>query len=263
MQHMHYTRSTTTLDANTDFVITEAYKTARTNLTFALSDIQGCKRVFFTSPSQGDGKTTACINIAIAFAQTKARVIVIDGDMCRPRLHQHMQLKKANGLSDVLGGLMDIDHVIKPTKHGIDVITSGQIPPNPAELLSSLAMGALLDKLGEKYDYIFVDTPPIMHVSDAVAASNFASGYVMVVRHNVTLMDMLDMSRESLMLANAKLLGYVINAVDPKEERYGRYGHYGKYKYSYKYKYGYRYGNPSTYGDKPYGDPPGSDSEDD
>ncbi len=243
---IHYTRPTTLLGPDTSFAISEAYKTTRTNLMFALSGTEGGKCILFTSPSQGDGKTTVCINTAIAFAQTETKVIVIDSDMRRPRMHQHLKLAKDKGLSDVLAGLLELDDVIKHTDYGIDAITSGQIPPNPAELMASAAMEKLAADLSERYDYIFIDTPPIMLVSDAVAASKIASGYVMVVRHNITVRDTIDTARENLRLANAKLLGYVINAVDPKEERYGKY-HYGKYKYSYNY----RYGAEMPYGDKP------------
>ena len=243
-------RSSTLLDSNTPFTIVESYKAARTNIIFALGSPKGCKKIIVTSANPGEGKTTTTLNLAIAFAQMDARVLVIDGDLRKPRIYRHLQLERKGGLSDILCGMIEIEDAIHHCEaQKIDCITSGQIPPNPAELLSSEAMGALLDKLSENYDYIFIDTPPVTVVTEAAVMARFVDGVIIVARQNYTIHESLMKARENLLFAEAKILGYILNDVST-----GRYG-YGRYYYrgysSYNYEYGYSYGDTSySYGNK-------------
>ena len=244
-------RSNTLLSDSKDFMVNEAYKTARTNIIFSLNAEKGCKKIIITSASPAEGKTTTCLNLAIAFAQTDAKVLVIDADLRKPRIYRHLSIERENGLSDVLCGMCDVDTAIKHCeKQNIDCITSGQIPPNPAELLSSAEMGELLDKLGERYDYIFIDTPPVTVVTEAAAMAKFGSGVILVVRQNNTIHESIKRARNSLLLTNAKILGFVLNDIDYSAYSYGRYG---KYNYRTARKYGYGYGNGYGYGYGGYG----------
>lgn len=247
------------LNKKTAFVIQEAYKTARTNIVFSVAGAvdNGCKVIAVTSASPGEGKTTSTINLAITFAQTGARVLLIDGDLRKPRVHQYLSVVKNNGLSTVLSNQNNFNDVIfRDLKEGLDVLTSGSIPPNPAELLSSEAMGGMLDELKKQYDYIFFDTPPVTIVTDAAALSKYVDGIVMIVREGYTNHESIEHALNLLNIADAKVLGFFVNDVEGTGAGYGGYrsrGYgYGKgygYKYRYNYRYNYRYGG-GEYGEK-------------
>lgn len=239
------------IDDKTPFAICEAYKTARTNIMFALAGDNKGKKIIFTSAEPGEGKSTTVLNIGITFAQMQGKVLIIDGDLRKPRLHRYLGLEKNGGLSDVLAGMIDIDDAIKKSEElNIDCITAGQIPPNPVELLSSAAMGELLEKLSERYEYIFIDTPPVTVVTDAASMAKYVDGYIVVVRHTYTIHELLDKTRQALEFAEAKILGYMLNDIKAVAGiGYARYGAYGtRYKYRYRYRYGYKYGYNYGYG---------------
>ncbi len=260
----YQTNASTVLSDKTSFTIREAYKIARTNIIFALAGHKGGKKVIFTSSEPGEGKSTTSLNLAITFAQTGAKVMLMDGDLRKPRLHRYMGVDRKNGLSDLLVGLIDISTAIHHSdEYGLDFIPVGQIPPNPVELLSSAAMEGLINYLSERYDYIFIDTPPVTTVADAASMAKFVDGYIIVIRHNYTIHELLEKTRENLEFAEAKILGYIMNDVKPMlgigYSKYGGYGSYKyRYRYSYRYKYGYNYhyGYSYGYGDehKKYGD---------
>jgi len=239
------------IDKNTSFTITEAYKTARTNLLFTLAGNEKCKKIIFTSAEPGEGKTTTVLNMAITFAQTGAKVLVIDGDLRKPRIHRYMEIEKDNGLSEVLVGMLDADKAVHHIQdRQIDCITAGHIPPNPVELLSSDKMCEVLEHFSEKYDFIFMDTPPVTVVTDAASMAKFVDGYIVVIRHNYTIHELLAKARDALLFAEAKILGYVMNDLKPMGGiGYGKYGNYNnRYRYKYRYKYGYKYGYGYGYG---------------
>lgn len=241
------------LSKESGFIVNESYKALRTNIIFALSNIdKKCKKIILTSASPGEGKTTTCLNLAIAFAQTGSKVIVIGADLRKPRAYRRLGIERHNGMSDVLCGLIDVDDAIKSIeKYGFDCITAGQIPPNPVELLSSPKMGEILDRLSEKYDYVFIDTPPVTIVSDATAMSKYTDGVIVVVRQDYTIHETLEKARTALDFAEAKILGYILNDVSSVNGRYGTYkkfgygsrsdkGLLGNYGYGgYGYGYGY------------------------
>ena len=241
-------RTTTLLTDTTDFLVKEAYKSARTNIRFSLSGAKGCKKIIVTSASPGEGKTTTCINLAIAFAQTDAKVLIIDADLRKPRLNRHLALERENGLSDLLCGLIESKDAIKHcTAHNLDCITSGQIPPNPAELLSSREFELLLEELGASYDYIFVDTPPVTVVTEAAAMAKAANGVILVVRQNNTIHESIERALANLKMTNAKLLGFILNGASEGGYGYGRYNasyrRYGGYGGSSQNSYSYSYGD--------------------
>ena len=245
------------LNKKTAFVIQEAYKTARTNIIFSVAGAvdNDCKVIAVTSASPGEGKTTSTINLAMTFAQTGARVLLVDGDLRKPRVHQYLEVLKTNGLSTVLSNQQKFDDVVfRDLKEGMDVLASGSIPPNPAELLSSDAMGGMLDEIKQKYDYIFFDTPPVTVVTDASALSKFVDGVIMVVREGYTNHESIEHAIKLLNIAEAKVLGFFVNDVEVSNAGYSGYrsrGYgYGRgYGYRYNYRYNYRYGGRG-YGEK-------------
>jgi capsular exopolysaccharide synthesis family protein len=168
-------------------------------------------------------------------AQTGAKVIIIDADLRKPT--QHLIFKKANrqGLTNILAGFSGVNELIdKDVEPGLDLIVSGPIPPNPSELLGTDHMGELLELLNAHYDYIFIDTPPINVVTDAMVLSGKIAGMVLITRQLQSTYDDLTRAVASIEFSGAAILGIVINAIREKQ------GVYGKYKYS-KYSY-YSYG---------------------
>lgn len=262
------------LNKETPFIVREAYKTARTNIVFSVSGSGSdeCKVIAITSANPGEGKTTSSLNLALTFAQTGARVLIVDGDLRKPRIHQYLGIVKTNGLSTILSNQKMFDEVVhRDVRDGLDCLPSGSIPPNPAELLASNAMSDLLEILRMQYDYILIDTPPVTVVTDAVALSPYVNGVIMVVREGITNHESIEHALNLLKIAKVKVLGFFVNDIDPASVNYGSYRKsYGKrygYKYGYKYayKYAYRYGDPAnkkrgydyrnsysySYGDKP------------
>ena len=241
------------LNKDTPFIIKEAYKAARTNIVFSVagSSNEDCKTIVLTSANAGEGKTTTSLNLAITFAQIGAKVLIIDGDLRKPRLHQYLGISRTNGLSTVLSNQKTFEEsVYRDVRDGLDCLTAGSIPPNPAELLASEAMQNLLERLKTQYDYIFVDTPPITVVTDAVALSTHVTGIVLVVREGYTDHGSIEHSLTLLKFAKAKVLGFFANDTDPTSANYGTYRKTYSRRYGYKYgnKYGYKYGNYSNYG---------------
>lgn len=247
------------LTDQTSYRITEAYKTARTNILFALNKKEGCNTIVLTSAIPGEGKTTTTLNLAITFAMTDAKVLVIDADLRKPRVHKYAELDNKNGLANYLGGFCDLESCIaRSERWGIDCITSGSVPPNPTELLSSPLFEEGLKKLSEKYDFIFIDTPPINVVTDGIIVSKLVDAVMLVARQKYTAHEALKKAFASLTFAEATVVGFLLNDAEDQNTQYrykyryrGRYG-YGKY-YNYRY---YRYYNYSSfhYKDKEYSD---------
>ena len=230
------------LGNDSPFAVTEAYKSTRTSLLFSnIND--GCNVLAFTSSVSGEGKTVTCINVAISLAQSGKKVLVIDSDMRKPQVAASLRLSGAPGLSEILSGVVDIDElscVQKTEQEGLSVITSGSIPPNPAELISCARTDKLFEKLTAEYDYILIDTPPSMVVTDALLYKKFVAGYVVVVRSNYSRADVIQKLLARFEQVDARVIGLVLNDKEQKHKGYGKYGRYGRYgRYG---KYG-RYGN--------------------
>ncbi len=229
------------LNENSRFDTVETYKFIRTNIMFSIPKSDKGKVLVVTSAIPGDGKTTTSINLAITFAQTGAKVILVDGDLRKSRVHRYLNIKHTNGISNVLCGFSDLDSaVMKEVRENLDVLTVGNIPPNPAELLESEEFGKVLTELQEKYDYILIDTPPMTVVTDASVVMKDAHGVIVVARKNQTTFDMLDETIEGIKKSGAKPLGVVVLDSEQKEKKYGYYQR-NKYSYKYKYKYDYAY----------------------
>ena len=240
------------LNRKTPFVIREAYRTARTNIIFSLADSdEKCKVICITSANSGEGKTTTSLNLAITFAQIGSKVLLIDADLRKPRIHQYLGVVKSDGLTTILSKQKEFEEVVYHNlRPSLDCLTSGAIPPNPAELLGSESMEKLISKLKEEYDYILIDTPPVTVVTDAVALSSYVSGIMLIVREGFTNYESIDQALSLLNIAKAKLIGFFINDIDAMSMNYGSYrSGYGKgykSKYDNGYGYGYSYSDRSS-----------------
>ncbi len=223
------------------FAVVEAYKTIRTNLTFLLSS--GKKKIVtITSPNAGEGKSTTAVNMAIAFAQLGEKVLLIDADMRKASIHKKLKLENKLGLSNVLAGLCKREEAITAVSANLEVITSGQIPPNPSELLGSQSFKDLLDSLESEYSYIIIDTPPINVVADALLVAPLTAGLVIVVRDEFTPREAINQAISAAEFANINILGAIMNGANPKGKRRYNYRKYGNYKYKKYYRYSYGYG---------------------
>ncbi len=216
--------------------ISESYRSLRTNVQF--SDIDRPKRVILiTSSASKEGKSTTAVNFAVTLAQMGSKVLLVDSDLRRPSLHGFFSLDKTYGLSNLLIGSLKLADVIKKTPvEKLDVITSGDVPPNPAELVSSNAMKDFIDEARAQYQYIVIDSPPVIAVTDAAVLATRVDGVMLVVSSGYT--HKRDVSRAVALLKNVKasMLGVVLNNLDIKRI-YGSYYYYFHY-YQYYYYYG-------------------------
>lgn len=199
------------LNQNSAFAAKEAYRTLRTNVSFALQG-KGSKKICITSGAAGEGKSITLLNLAISVAEAGQKVLLIDADLRRPALARLLVEKAAPGLSNVLAGLVDVEETIRKSGHdNLDIIFSGDIPPNPSELLGNDAMRQLVEQMSQKYDYILIDTPPVNMVSDVCVVANLLDGVLLLARQNSSKKDELKQAVTSLQLTGAKLLGFVLN----------------------------------------------------
>lgn len=224
------------INEKSDFATVETLKSARTNIMFSIPKTEDGKVIVVTSSIPGEGKTTSTINLGITFAQTGAKVILVDCDLRKPRVHRYLHLERKTGLSDVLCGFAEIDKAIKKNvRPDFDVITSGEIPPNPAELLESKEFENVINALKEKYDYIFIDTPPVSVVADGVIAMRYSNGVVVAAKGDLTTYDCVEKTIEKIDKVDAKMLGVVLIDSDIEQsEKYKRYNHYMGYGYGYR-----------------------------
>ena len=239
------------LTAKDDFFFQEAYKTLRTNVIFSLTGESACKVITVTSSMQSEGKSITACNLGLSFAAADKRVLLIDCDMRKPKLGRLLQLSAPNGLSNILiEPQLLSSSVLQFQGTKMHVILSGNIPPNPSELLGSKRMERLLAEMRNHYDYIILDSPPINMVTDAVILSNLTDGVLFVVRNGHADRGSVQHAVDQLEYAHAKVLGFVLNGVTSEGRGYGygkykRYG-YKRYGYGYGYGYGYRSRQPQT-----------------
>ena len=212
-----------------DFASSEAYNLLRTNLSFALAGKEGgAKLLGVSSPCPQEGKSFTSINLAYSLAKDGQKVLLIDGDMRRPSVAGVLEMSRTPGLSNLLAGgkVEDIVHV--GTLHeNLDVLLSGDIPPNPSELLGSERMKKIMGEFSEKYDFVIVDLPPVTAVADPLVMSKLIDGIVVVVRHGYTRKRNVRETVRQLTFSGVRILGFVYNGF--------RYGSSGYYKRSGKY----------------------------
>lgn len=208
----------------------EAYRALRTSVLLSSAG-RPPKTVLVTSSQPGEGKTTTCVNIAISLAQLGASVLVIDADMRKPTVHKVFGVDYLRGLSTFLSRNVEIQSLIQklPVKN-LSLLPCGPIPPNPAELISSDRMKEMLAILGEQYDHILIDSPPLANVTDGVILSTMVEGVILVVHGGKSSRGLVCRSRQELMGVGAKIFGVVLNNVDMRHEGYDNY-YYGRYSY--------------------------------
>lgn len=237
------------LSEDSSFNTIETYKSIRTNIMFSLPKADNGKVIAVTSAIPGDGKTTTAINLAITFAELGVKVALLDCDLRKSRVHRYLQIERGVGITNVLCGFCSFEEAIKrDIRPNLDVLTAGEIPPNPAELFETAEFDKLIDKLKDEYDYILVDTPPVKVVTDAVIISKNVSGVVLTVRENQTTYEMLETSLNSLNTVGVKILGVIVRDCDATRKKYG-YSKGSYYRKGYKYGYGKRGCNEYNYSD--------------
>ena len=218
----------------TNSIASEAFRSGRTALMFAAGRIQG--NVFlFTSPSPGDGKSTMTGNLAISLAQAGKRVLLIDADYRRPRVHQNFGISIEPGFCDTFEG-KPLEECIRPSGAvpQLDLLTTGGRPKDPGEIVSSKSFHLLLEQMREKYDYVLVDSPPLLPVADAASISTHVDGVILVLRIRRGVMVASQRAKEQLELVNARILGVIVNGLD-QNPYYSDYGYYSSYGYQKGY----------------------------
>ena len=211
---------------NPKSIISEQYRTIRSNINFSMVDKE-FKTIMITSSVPGEGKSTTSANIATVFTQAGKQVLIIDADMRKPTVHYTFKLKNAYGLSDVLTRQCELEQAIQSTHiEGLSVLSSGPVPPNPAELLQSNQMNLLVEKLKSKFDLIIFDTPPLMAVTDSQILANQCDATILVVNCGVTKKEIAAKAKEQLANSKANIIGVVLNNYKLDKDHY-YYQYYG------------------------------------
>lgn len=207
--------------------IAESYRTLRTNIQFASVDREQIKTILVTSTQPGEGKTVTSANLSIVMAQADIKTVYIHADLRRPTGHKIFGLQNVKGLTTYLVGQASIEEIIQDTDiPNLQVITSGPIPPNPAELLASKKMENFLEELKLKFDMIIIDTPPVLAVTDATVLSQKVDGCLLVVSSGITSKEMASKAKNQLMNAKAPLLGVILNNKKLSKKEYNTYYYY-------------------------------------
>lgn len=213
--------------------VSEAYRTIRTNIQFAGVD-KAMKTIVFTSTAQDEGKSTVVANLGIVMAQAGQKVVIMDCDFRNPTQHRLFKLQN-KGLSNCIATGKDVLEIVQSSgTPGLDILTSGPVAPNPSEILASNRMKTVIDELKEKYDYVLIDTPPVLPVTDSSVIGSIADGTILLTAWNQITPALAKEAKTRLEQAGAKILGVVLNKVEVASKGYG----YG-YGYGYYYYYGH------------------------
>lgn len=223
------------LSSSSPFAIKEAYNSIRTKLIFTGKG-EKCPVFVVTSSLASDGKSTNAVSLAVSIAMAEQRVLLIDADMRKPSVHRYFSLDCRNGLSEILAGLTKEIKLRSTDVPGLSVLTAGQIPPNPAELLGAKQMETLLEHVKKYFDYVIIDTPPVNIVTDACILSSKVTGYVFVVQSGKNHLQDLKDAVQQVEEMNGNIVGIVLNDPDNKVEDHYSY-RYNKYYRHHKYKY--------------------------
>ncbi len=213
------------LNDKTPFAVREAYGMLRTNIMYIpTKDGSDSRVIAATSAEEGTGKSTTIANLALSFALSSKKVILIDADMRCPRQHNFFKYDKhANGLSEYLAGMCPKENIIiKNVLDGLDILPCGHIPPSPSELILSPKFAQLVEYLKKYYDFVFIDFPPIGIVSDAAAVAHCITGYLFVVRSKYSDSNRVKEAIQMLENVDANILGIIFNDVMYKDKGYGK-----------------------------------------
>lgn len=208
--------------------ISEAFRTLRTNIQFSSFD-KKIQVIVVTSTGPGEGKSTVASNLAVVMAQSGLKTVLVDCDQRKPTIHKIFQISNFRGISDALAGRGTYEEIIQKTDvENLSIITAGTKPPNPSELLASKKMQIFIGQLKEQFEYIILDTPPVLMVTDAQLLSMYSDGVVLVVSAEEVERDAAKRAKELLEKVNAKILGVVLNKAKSTEKMY-----YDRYNYYY------------------------------
>ncbi|HQZ69721.1 MAG: CpsD/CapB family tyrosine-protein kinase [Anaerolineae bacterium] len=203
--------------------VSEAYRSLRANLAFARPD-EPLHTLLVTSPAPDADKAEVAANLAVVSAQADQRVILVDADLRRPAQHERFGLENTRGLTDALVADLPGGPPLQPTAvPGLFILTSGPLPPNPAELLASRRMRALLTDLAARADLVIIDAPPLVAVSDAAVLAQQVDGVLLVLAAGRSRRDHAVQAKETLAKVGATLLGVVLTEVEPDSAAYGAY----------------------------------------
>lgn len=206
-------------------IAAESYRTLRTNIQYSSFDNE-YKVIVITSSEPGEGKSITSGNLALCLAQEDKKVILIDCDLRKPSLHKKFKVSNLVGLSDVLIGKEDLTTATHRHNKNLSLLTSGKIPPNPSEMLSSKAMESLLKILKDNFDYVILDTPPVQAVTDSQILSTKADGTILVIRAERTKKESVQNGINLLRKVNANIIGTVLNGINVSRNKY--YYYYGE-----------------------------------
>lgn len=206
-------------------IFAECYRSLRTSIQLSFPD-NPPQKILVTSSSPGEGKTTTAINLAFALARADNRVLLIEGDLRKPKFHKVLKLSNVKGFSSYLAGAADSQIIQKGPLPQLAIIPAGPIPPNPSELLASSRVKLLLDSMSKEFDYIVCDSPPLLPVADARILCRMFDGVILLSKSGVTTYDLLERSRRLLVDMGARLLGLVINGFDSQKSGYYYHDYY-------------------------------------
>ncbi len=230
-----------------DYFTQEAYKVLRTNIQFCGADI---KVIAITSCNENEGKTTVALHLAKSFAELGKKVLLIDADMRKSVMAgRNTTAKNTKGLSEVLTGMNKLEECLYDTQYSkLNILFSGQYPPNPVELVSGKYFAKLIEEAREVYDYVIIDTPPLGRVIDAAVIASIVDGTILLMGGNRVRSKQAKEVVAQLKMSNCKILGVVRNNVSKSSK-----GYYSRYSYGKKYGYGkkYAYGQYGAYGQTP------------
>jgi succinoglycan biosynthesis transport protein ExoP len=214
-----------------DSVQAEAYRTLRTGILFDAASKSGTKVILITSPVAGEGKTTTTANLGVSLAQAGKRIILVSADLRRPRLHDFLGEINSRGLTNVLSGELSLSQALRRSPVGnLSFLPSGPVPANPAELLSSQRMRALLTELRNEADFVLIDTAPVLAVADSLTLAQLADAVLLIADADQTQRSAIEQAKEHLLRVNARLIGAVLNNFHPSKSRvYQPYSAYTGY----------------------------------
>ena len=239
-KHKGSVRTEYLLNEKTPFNVTESFLNLKASISVSVPKKSEGFVIMSTSAYPEDGKTTVTTNLALMFALSDAKVVLVDADIRKGRIARYFKRRSAPGLSDYLSGQASLGEVVHRTRanENLSYITCGTTSPRPYELLESDEMKNLIEELKKYYDYVIIDTPPILVISDALALTPIVDGAVLVCRHEVSYVSDISRALNILRFSKANILGVIVN--DFKESKNSKYGGYSK-KYSKSYSDGYGY----------------------
>ncbi len=222
------------LDEKTPFDITEAFRSLKASLSVSVPKKEGGVAIMANSAYPKEGKTTIIVNLALMFAQSNVKVVLVDADVRKGRVGRYFHQKTSPGLSDYLSGQNTIEEIVHQSNinPNLSFVTCGTRSPKPYELLESAEMKAFIKKLREEYDYVLIDTPPILLVSDALTLASEVDGAFLVCRHRESYLSDINNTLKSLRFGKVNVLGVVVN--DYKANIVTSAKTYGYYNYVYK-----------------------------